>query len=45
MFNNAEYPFEWSLGYVDPIFKGDDPSNTAELRNCEIVGTRTNTSI
>jgi len=32
MFNNAEYPFEWSLGYIVPIFKGGDPSNKSNYR-------------
>ena len=25
LFNNAEYPENWSMGYFIPIFKGGDP--------------------
>ena len=32
LFNNAEYPESWSLGYIVPIFKGGDPCSAKHYR-------------
>ena len=32
MFNNAEYPESWGLGYIVPIFKGGDPNSAKNYR-------------
>ena len=32
MFNNAEYPESWGLGYILPIFKGGDPKEAKNYR-------------
>ena len=32
LFNNAEYPENWSLGYTIPIFKGGDPHSPKNYR-------------
>ena len=32
LFNNAEYPESWSLGYIVPIFKGGDPCSAKNYR-------------
>ena len=32
LFNDADYPESWSLGYIVPIFKGGESSNAKNYR-------------